>query len=319
MTARTEETEGFDLPTVQLPELKPLQESFAVDATEEELKSLFIDLFRELLASDTYDVNVSGAMHLGSYDLVRRAVTADGLVLLQGDRSEPAVRYLYRAWRARNRNGRGMFFLRMYLQLLFPNLCQVAQLWQAIDEPYPLGLYSELDDDDDGTPFVPDPEKHWLTSRIEIALDLSLTTRSITTLTDIFRSILPARLVPQFRFWLRFDSVLDMKAEKYLFMEKNVETQYPWSGYRIMHADDAGVWHLGTDADPGYYIRLGGTPVEFDTGVGKEIVISFPWADLVIAREGDADVWHLGVDGETDYKYRISPRKIEWTIDVEKV
>lgn len=318
MTARTETTEGFDLATVQLPELKPLQKSFAVDPSEEELRDLFIDLFRELLAGDTYDVNVSGAMHLGSYDLVRRAVNADGLVLLQGNRSEPAVRYLYRAWRARNRNGRGMFFLRTYLQLLFPNLCQVAQLWQAIDEPYPLGLASELDDNEDGTPFVPDPEKYWLTSRIEIALDLSLTTRSITTLTDIFRSILPARLVPQFRFWLRFDSVLDMKMEKYLFMEKNSTAQYPWAGYRIMHADDAGVWHLGTDADPSYYIRLGGTPVEFDTNLGKEVIIGFPWADLVIARAGDADVWNLGIDGEDDYKYRISPHKIEWEIIVSK-
>lgn len=319
MTARTEDTEGFDLPTVQLPELKPLQESFAVDATEEELKNLFIDLFREFLARDTFDVNVSGAMHLGSYDLVRRAVTADGLVLLQGDRSEPAVRYLYRAWRARNRNGRGMFFLRTYLQLLFPNLCQVAQLWQAIDDPYPLGLVSELDDNEDGTPFVPDLEKYWLTSRIEIALDLSLTTRSITSLTDIFRSVLPARLVPQFRFWLRFDSVLDMKAEKYLYMEKNSEAQYPWTGYRIMHADDAGVWHLGVDADPDYYIRLGGTPVEFSSDMGKEIAAIFPWADLVIARAGDSDVWNLGVDGEDDYKYRIEPHKIEWDIDVVKV
>ncbi len=319
MTARTEETDGFDLPTVQLPELKPLQESFAVDASEDELKSLFVDLFRELLSNDTYDVNVSGAMHLGSYDLVRRAVNADGLVLLQGNRTEPAVRYLYRAWRARNRNGRGMFFLRTYLQLLFPNLCQVAQLWQAIDEPYPFGLWSELDDNEDGSQWQPDPAKYWLTSRVEIALDLSLTTRSITTLTDIFRSILPARLVPQFRFWLRFDSVLDMKAEKYLFMEKNSSAQYPWAGYCIMRSDDAGVWNLGVDAEPNYYIRLGGTPVEYECGTSKEIVIGFPWADLVIARPNDPDVWNLGIDGETDYKYRISPHKIDWDIVITKV
>ena len=319
MTARTETTANFDLATVQLPELKPLQNSFAVDNSEEELRNLFISLFREYLAGAVYDANVSGAMHLGSYDLVRRAVNADGLVLLQGDRTEPAVRYLYRAWRARNRNGRGMFFLRTYLQLLFPNLCQVAQLWQAIDETYPYGLWSELDDNEDGTQWQPDPTKFWLTSRVEIALDLSLTTRSITTLTDIFRSILPARLVPQFRFWLRFDSVLNMKAEKYLFTEKNSTAQYPWAGYRVMHSDDAGVWNLGSDAEPSYYIRLGGTPVEYECETGKEIAIGFPWADLVIARADDPDVWNLGVDGETGYKYRISPHKIDWNIVITKV
>ena len=109
MTARNELTTKFDLASVKLPEMKPLQGSFDADDTEQDLRKLFLDLFRNHLAGSAYDVNVSGAMHLGSYDLVRRAVNADGLMLLQGERSEAAVRYLYRAWRARNRNGRGFF------------------------------------------------------------------------------------------------------------------------------------------------------------------------------------------------------------------
>lgn len=318
MTARTELTEKFDLPSVQLPELKPLQQSFAADAAENDLRNLLIDLFRDMLADQTYDVNVSGAMHLGSFDLVRRAVNADGLSLMQGDRSESAVRYLYRAWRARNRNGRGLFFLKTYLQLLFPNLCQVAQLWQDKSAEYPHGLRSVLDYNDDGTHFVPDPSRYWLTSRIEIGLDLSITTRSITTLTDIFRSIVPARLVPQFRFWLRFDAVLDITAEKALYMNKLVQVQFPWAGYRIMHKDDPGVWNLGTDADQGYYIRLGGAPIEFVTSSSKAVDIYYPWPELRVCPAGDADVWYLGTDGETTYKHRIEGKKINFTVTVTK-
>lgn len=319
MTVRNELTTKFDLASVKLPEMKPLRGSFDADDAEQDLRKLFLDLFRSNLAGSAYDVNVSGAMHLGSYDLVRRAVNADGLLLLQGERSEAAVRYLYRAWRARNRNGRGFFFLKTYLQILFPNLCQVAQLWQKKDESYPYGLWSVLDDNPDGTPFVPDPEKYWLTSRVEIGLDLSITTRSITTLTNVFRSIIPARLVPQFRFWLRFNAELNMSIEKFLLMEKFVEARYPWTGYRIMRLDDAGVWNLGRDTDTSYYIRLGGTPVEFSTAMEKSMQARYPWSELVIAREGDDDVWSLGTDKDPDERYLIQGWKISFDIETVKV
>lgn len=259
----------FDFPaTVEPPRLASLEKSFAVDRTEEELKSLFIRIFRETLSAKTYDVNVSGAAHLGSFDLVRRSVNADGLTILQGDREEYATRYLYRAWQARDTNGRGMHFLRTYLQLLYPGLCQVAQLWQDKDQPYPKSLHSTLEQDEFGNEFVPDPKKQWLTSRVEIALDLTVTTRSITTLTNIFRAILPARLVPQFRFWIKFECYLRWSVETFLQMRKRSHSRIPYCGL-IVTARPDGWFRLGRDDAPDLAHKLGSCRVRTGTTIYK--------------------------------------------------
>lgn len=240
----------FDFPkTVEPPRLKALEHSFTVSKEEQELRDLFIKIFREKLSAKVYDLNVTGAAHLGSFESIKHSINADGLTILQGDREESATRYLYRAWQARDRNGRGMHFLRTYLQLLYPNACQVAQIWQDKDKEYTKGMHSVLEMDSEGNAYVPDPEKQWLTSRLEIALDLTVTNRSITTLTSIFRAILPARLVPQFRFWLRFEARLNLTAEWRLFLEKESDTFYPYCGLVITDRP-ARMWNLGLDRDP---------------------------------------------------------------------
>lgn len=235
--------------TTVLPSLIPLESSFAVNEQEKELKDLFIAVFRAYLSSQAHDVNVSGCAHLGSFDSIKKTINADGLTILQGDREEYATRYLYRAWQARDTNGRGMHFLRTYLQLLFPNTCQVAQLWQAKNKPYPQDLHSVLEMDSEGNYWEPDPENYWLTSRVEIALDLTVTTRSILTLTNIFRSILPARLVPQFRFWLRFEASLNYSVEWWLEMEKDSVSRLRYCG-RVITARPDAKWKLGKNGDP---------------------------------------------------------------------
>lgn len=148
----------FDFSNAQLPRLFPLEASYTENEVESDLKNLFIDLFNQMLASDVFDVNVSGAAHLGSFDLVRKAVNTDGLVLLQGDDEEAATRYLYRAWRSCNVQGRGLHFLKTYLQLLFPNLGEVIQLWHGKNKPYPTDLRTE------------ESEDTFLTSRIRVSV-----------------------------------------------------------------------------------------------------------------------------------------------------
>lgn len=235
----------YDFANAQLPSLVPLRESFAVDEVERQLKELFLEVFQETLSASVFDENVLGAAHLGSFDLVRKVITNDGLALLQGDREAPAVRYLYRAWIARDNQARGMHFLRAYLQTLYPNVCSVEQMWQDKDVEYPLGLHTSLDDEK----FVIDPENMYLTSRVEIALDLTVATRSITTLTDIFRTILPARLVPQFRFWLIFNVRIDYKVTTKLFMEKLSDVWMPWQTLLVTERPSA-LWYLGRDENP---------------------------------------------------------------------
>src|SRR5574343_543015 len=181
----------MDFPNAQLPALTPLQNSIAQSnfPIENDLRNLFIQLFSELLAESAFDANVLGMMHLGSLNLVRKAVNADGLVLLAGDREETATRYLYRAWKSRNCQGRGLHFLRTYLQLLFPNSWFVNQLAQHKSYPYPTKL----------VPVSAANSNYYWTSRIRVALDYrKVTPESVNAMKPILRSVIPARLVLDF-------------------------------------------------------------------------------------------------------------------------
>lgn len=273
---------NFDLPLAETPKLTALEQSYAVDDIERELKALFLRLFRELLADTAYDVNVTGAAHLGSFDFIRKVVNADGLAILQGDREEEATRYLYRAWKSRDVNGRGTFFLRTYLQMLFPNLCEVAQLWQVKDEPYPFGLHSALDTDVKEGLYVISPETHWLTSRVEIALDLTVATRSITTLTNIFRAILPARLVPQFHFWLIFDTSIEASIVTDLLMQKYSTDDFDWGPLILWNIGDKELWYLENDEEQA--IPLIGWRIEGSANLQKAFSaqVPSPSMDVVI-------------------------------------
>lgn len=266
-----------DFPNAQPPQMLPLARSGATNAVEAELKALFIELFKTTLAQRTFDVSTLGAAHLGSLDLVKKAITADGLVLVQGDRQEAATRYLYRAWKSGDVQGRGLHFLRTYLQLLFPNACQVDQLWHDKTLPYPTGLCSaqprlswalhylgqpglKLDGSwrvgqhvattDEIHPARAIPtDTMYLTSRVEIMLDFSVTTRSMSSLMHIIRSVIPARLVPVFRFWMSFALHVGTLMSMRKTVQKSARMRYPWPGRVITHTDDAR-WQLGSDGSP---------------------------------------------------------------------
>lgn len=204
---------SLDYKNAELPELLPLHRSFTQNEIEEQCKALFLETFKQTFSEDVFDVNVLGAAHLGSFESVRRSINADGLVLLQGDREEEATRYLYRAWKARNCQGRGFHFLRTYLQLLFPNICEVYQCWQDKQVTYPTGLYKEIPADRSVDDF-------FLTSRFEIALTFDVNVYSLKGLRDIIRSIVPARLLPDFRFLIIFELAVKPKVDYFFEMEK---------------------------------------------------------------------------------------------------
>lgn len=185
----------FDFANAQLPKLAPLEGSFAENEVEADLKAMFLSLFNTMLAPALFDVNVLGATHLGSLDLVRRTVNSDGLVLLQGDREEAATRYLYRAWKSENQQGRGLAFLRTYLQMLYPNQCEVEQLWQEKTAPYPTALRSTLPAGEEGD--------YFLTSRVRVLLYYGAVALEVSRLADILQAVMPARFVPEFQFVLR--------------------------------------------------------------------------------------------------------------------
>lgn len=175
----------FDFSNAQLPALRPLEASWATDDVERDLKQLLIDLFREKLASEVFDINVLGASHLGSFDLVQKIVNLDGLSVVDTGNLESATRYLYRAWRSGNKQGRGTHFIRTYMQLLFAGVSDIRQLWQHKYSPYPELLYESEEPD------------CFLTSRFRLYFspDSNLSADSVARIHKSIASCAPARFV----------------------------------------------------------------------------------------------------------------------------
>ncbi len=152
------------LTPVDPPDLLPIRTNYEADGVEADLKQIFLDLFDDYLRVPERDINVYGMAHRGSFSLIERVVTGEGLALYR-KADEFAMRYLYRAWRARNPK-RGLHFLRTYLQLLWPDGNRCEMLWQRKSLPYPTGLITR-DLISDADPH----ERHILTSRVSVEID----------------------------------------------------------------------------------------------------------------------------------------------------
>jgi len=170
-----------------------LVRSFEFNEIEADLKRLFLSLVHSRLSDRMRDVNVLGIAHLGSFDLVRRFVNSDGLTLLRGDNSdENAIRYLYRSWMSREKQGRGLNFLRTYIRLLHPRTAAVYQLWHDKIQAYPDGIIE--DESFHGS------EEAYLTSRVMVDVDIQgMNTTDPAILKSLISQIIPARLVPVIR------------------------------------------------------------------------------------------------------------------------
>lgn len=177
--------------------LVPLQNSWAANEIESDLKALFIQLYKDNLLQQAEEMTVYGMPHLGQFSLVERLVTADGLaVIRQGD--ESGMRYLYKAWKNRNPK-RGLHFLRTYLQVLFGGGFDVAQLWQEKNGLYPEGLKTE----GEIALAAEDLDEYFLTSRIRVDLDTELIPNNVI---QSLRTALAARFVLEMRIAKFFES-----------------------------------------------------------------------------------------------------------------
>lgn len=231
------------------------------------------------MAVRAFDNNVAGMAHLGSYDLVRRSVTQDGLALLPGG-SEEAARYIYRAWKAQTNQGRGLHFVRTYLQLLFPNVSKVEQLWMPIGGNYPDDCYSIIPEDEFVIPRIADDaglrldgswevggvintsdqgeEGSWtfdtstlvLTSRVLVTLDFGVDISGVGNLLQILRSVLPARFVPVFNFAITAESPVPITAEYELEVQM-ADVEVLAHPETLLLTDESHLeWSLGHDASP---------------------------------------------------------------------
>lgn len=176
-----------ELPTLfdpQPPALAPLVASHAADDLEAELKEVFLDLFESEIRPDERYVNVLGVPHLGIRELVEQSLASDGLSIYRGaTNASNAGAYLLRSWRSGNPK-RGLHLLKVYLQLMWPNVWSAKQMWQDKARPYPTALSAE------------DGGNHYLTSRVNVTLPARTTTGGdVSAISAGLRASLPARMV----------------------------------------------------------------------------------------------------------------------------
>lgn len=163
-------------------DLAPLRHSHEADRLETQLKALFMAMFERFIRPGLSAVNTLGAPHLGGIDQLERAVKVDGIAL-QRSADIGAMRYIHKAYRARNPK-RGLHMLRIYLQVLFgEGNWELEQLHQDAAQPYPSALHA-----DGGA-------GRFLTSRVHVRVVSSGIARSPELMAQAFRSVLPARMV----------------------------------------------------------------------------------------------------------------------------
>lgn len=184
-----------DINADRLPNLSPLARSYTSDDAETELQQLFSEVFAENLAADTFDMNVLGALHLGSLGVIRRSMSYDGLTVLPSYIDEKWLRHMYRAWRSGKQN-RGLHFLRTYLNAHFPYVGKVVQLWQKKDAPYPEDLSETASED------------RFLTSRVRVSMAISPDEFSPAVLLSVVSQVAPARLIVDVRYAFALTSSL---------------------------------------------------------------------------------------------------------------
>lgn len=160
--------------------LAPLDQSHDANEVDRQLKLLFMQMFETHIRPGAREVATAGMPHIGPFGQVERAVKAEGLAMYRaGD--EAALRYLFRAWRARNPK-RGFGLLKTYLQLLWPNGWEVHQLWQQRGLTYP----TQLEQSDLGN--------HWRTSRVQVFISSGTTSGAdVASIAPSLRTVIPAR------------------------------------------------------------------------------------------------------------------------------
>jgi hypothetical protein len=170
--------------------MKPLDESWAWTDAEQEMKDIFIKLYEDAMKEQADEINVYGVPHLGSFALIERITTADGLSILR-DTGEANLRHLFKAWKYRNPK-RGLHFLRTYLRAIWGDAQFCEQMWQRKEDPYPTALKSLAEITADGE----DVTDYFLTSRIRADID---TDRVPDLLINSLRTTIAARFVLEVR------------------------------------------------------------------------------------------------------------------------
>lgn len=182
----------------------PLRRSHEADDAEAAIKSIFIEVFNELLREKFERVNLYGISHRADDVTVERFSKQDGIAIYRAN-AEAFLRELYRGWKGSNPR-RGLGFLKFYLQLIFPNQWECHQMWQLTLGTYPYAL-SETEV----------PGASYLTSRVSVSIDSPSVSETILLqkITPALRSVIAAKFVLLIRSTNLFSSQMVMGSKAF--------------------------------------------------------------------------------------------------------
>lgn len=155
----------------------------------EQLKQLTSKVFVKLLGKQASRVNLSSVPWLSDIDQLRQLLHKDGISLLTNAADDQRVKHFYKAWIAKNGQGRGLHLLRLFLNLMYAGNTQVvaltvSQLYQDSTKSYPTALSK--------TPQV----NSFLTSRILIDIVFTPDFSNSKQIEDSIKNIISARFLP---------------------------------------------------------------------------------------------------------------------------
>ena len=164
---------------------RPIDDQYAHVGLETALVKAFHQVYAEQFSQKMQDLVDYGAPHISSRTVIERFSKQDGLVVLRRPvTSDTLMRVIYANWSSLA-SERGLGFLEFVLKMLWTNQWQIIRLWHSVARvnQYPLFLSAE-----------PQPN-YFLTSRIMISLDATVSIAEIAELSPLIRRLVPANVV----------------------------------------------------------------------------------------------------------------------------
>lgn len=164
---------------------RPVDDQYAHVGLETALVQAFHQVYVEQFSQKMQDLVDYGAAHIGSRTVIERFSKQDGLVVLRRPvTSDTLMRVIYANWSSLA-SERGLGFLEFVLKMIWANQWQIIRLWHSVARinQYPLFLSTEQQ------------ANYFLTSRIMISLDATVSIAEIAELSPIIRRLVPANIV----------------------------------------------------------------------------------------------------------------------------
>lgn len=165
--------------------LAPYKQSFAFDELEQDIQSLFFEVFNELYGDVIEDIHYYGMPHLGSPKVVERFTKQDGLAVLRRPTSnDETMRVIYANWKSLS-SKRGLSFLEFVLQMIWADQWEIQRLYHSTErvDSYPT-LATTMQTRDS-----------FLTSRINITLSQNIDVDEVIEIAPILSRLVPANIV----------------------------------------------------------------------------------------------------------------------------